>query len=335
MTFAANTGKLIIDHSALFTAQVIGFTGTGVLSTSDVIDIKDVANASATDSFNGTASSGTLTVSDATHDTANILLTGNYTNSTFTLSPDPGVGTNVIDPPMTQTATTAGSSFDSSSVRGTSALSMPPESGVSTSGKTTSSAATLVQSFDAAVANGSPLVASINSLPQPAPAAAGSLATSSASDNVAFASIGRSIETKRTFDPASNVAVGAMVSGAEASTSTRAAVAREIVSADDVIRAIKTGDIAIKRTDGNANRSGLPSRAWLFDDAEGTFVPPAPEPLTIVIDRGHAKTSSGEVAENLELAATAAIVSAKPSWLSIMRQFGRKAARVVSWEANE
>jgi hypothetical protein len=112
-------------------------------------------------------------------------------------------------------------------------------------------------------------------------------------------------------------------------------VAREIVSPHDVIRAIDDGEIAIKRADANTNRAGLGNRVWLFDDAEGTFVPPAPEPLTIVIDREHSKTPSTEVAESLELAATAAMVSARPIWLSAVRQFGRKAARVVSWEANE
>ena len=331
VTFAANTGKLVIDHSQMFTAQVIGFTGTGFSSTSDVIDIKNVANASATQSFSGNASSGTLTVSDAAHDTANILLTGNYMNSTFTLSPDAGVGTNVIDPPMTQTAATGGSSFDGSSAKGMSAVSMPPEYGVLASGETKPSAATFVQSFDAAAANGSSLIASINPLtPQPlAQAAAGSHATSSASNNVGLASAGRSIETRRSFDPASNVAVVARVSGAEAGPSTRAAVAREIVSAEDVIRAIKSGDIAIKRVDAATEANNAGGRVWLFDDVEGTFVAPEPEPLTIVVERHENPASRERPAETLGLLATAAMISTEPSWLGTLRQYGRKVAQVV------
>jgi hypothetical protein len=40
-----------------------------------------------------------LTISDAQNHTANIALTGNYTNSTFTLSSDGHGGTLAIDPP--------------------------------------------------------------------------------------------------------------------------------------------------------------------------------------------------------------------------------------------
>ena len=118
------------------------------------------------------------------------------------------------------------------------------------------------------------------------------------------------------------------------------AVAREIVSPDDVIRAIKSGEIAIKHTDGAADRNSLAGRVWLFDEAQGSFVPPSAEQLTIVIDRDHghspppvpsAEALGAEAlgAEALGLIATAAMVTAEPTWLGTLRQFGRKAARVV------
>ena len=51
-------------------------------------------------SYSGTTSSGTLTVSDAQHDTASIKLVGNYLNSTFSLFSDGKGGTLVVDPPV-------------------------------------------------------------------------------------------------------------------------------------------------------------------------------------------------------------------------------------------
>ncbi len=109
------------------------------------------------------------------------------------------------------------------------------------------------------------------------------------------------------------------------------AVAREIVSPDDVIRAIKSGEIAIKQTDGAAaDRNSLADRVWLFDEAQGSFVPPSAEQLTIVIDRdeGHAPLPV-QSAEELGLVATAAMVTSEPTWLGTLRQFGRKAVQVV------
>jgi phospholipase C len=51
--------------------------------------------------YSGTASGGTLTVTDGSH-TANIALLGNYTASTFVTSSDGHGGTNVVDPPPGQ-----------------------------------------------------------------------------------------------------------------------------------------------------------------------------------------------------------------------------------------
>ncbi len=116
--------------------------------------------------------------------------------------------------------------------------------------------------------------------------------------------------------------------GAQAASST--GVAREIVSPQDVIRAIKTSEISIKRADGDARGAELKSRVWLFDELEDAFVPPAPEAFTITVEHDRAKPATSDAAEYaMGLAASAMIVSAEPSWRGALRQFGRKAAQIV------
>ena len=103
VTFSGPTGTLIVDHSSSFSAQVLHLTGNGSLSGSDQIDLKDIAfGAGTTAGYVGTASGGTLTVSDAQNHTAKISLAGDYTHSTFSLSSDGQGGTVVIDPPGKQ-----------------------------------------------------------------------------------------------------------------------------------------------------------------------------------------------------------------------------------------
>jgi hypothetical protein len=105
VTFDGSTGTLILDHSSEFTGQIIGFTGNGTLAGSDQIDLRDIEFGSGTtDSYNGTTSGGTLTVSDTEGDTAKISLVGDYEGSTFSLSGDGNGGTLVIDPPIAQNA---------------------------------------------------------------------------------------------------------------------------------------------------------------------------------------------------------------------------------------
>ncbi|MGA7804125.1 MAG: hypothetical protein WCB02_05810, partial [Bradyrhizobium sp.] len=102
ITFKGATGTLVLDHSTEFTGQLLNLTGDGNPSSSDQIDLRDIAFAAGTTtvSYSGNASGGTLTITDAEHDTANISLVGNYTNSTWTLSSDGHGGTIVIDPPL-------------------------------------------------------------------------------------------------------------------------------------------------------------------------------------------------------------------------------------------
>src|ERR1700748_3415350 len=102
ITFGGSTGTLVLDHSTLFTGELINLTGDGDPSSSDQIDLRDIAFVpGTTESYAGNSSEGVLTVTDAQSHTANIPLVGNYTNSSFTLSSDGHGGTTVIDPPAT------------------------------------------------------------------------------------------------------------------------------------------------------------------------------------------------------------------------------------------
>jgi hypothetical protein len=91
---------LILDHAGTFTGQVLGLSGNGNPLQSDVIDLRDIAfGPGTTASYVGTVMGGVLTVTDAQKDTANILLIGDYLNSTFSVSSDGVGGTSVVDPP--------------------------------------------------------------------------------------------------------------------------------------------------------------------------------------------------------------------------------------------
>jgi hypothetical protein len=96
VTFAANSGTLLLDNSTTFSGTVAGMTAQ------DTLDLRDInfATVVTPPSFIGTATSGTLTVTDGTH-TARILLLGNYMASTFTASNDRFGGTSIVDPPAT------------------------------------------------------------------------------------------------------------------------------------------------------------------------------------------------------------------------------------------
>src|SRR5262249_45179583 len=102
VTFNGVGGTLRLDQPSTFTGHVAG------LDADDFIDVIGFDPHTATASYSGTNSSGTLTVSDATHTVANgtaatIALQGNYLNSTFTTSSDGHGGVLVVDPPATPT----------------------------------------------------------------------------------------------------------------------------------------------------------------------------------------------------------------------------------------
>jgi hypothetical protein len=96
VTFAAgSTGVLGLAHSQTYGGTIAGFSKTGA----NALDLGDIAYVKGTTiaTFSGTATSGTLTVTDGTH-TAKIKLTGDYRTSVFTTSSDGHGGTLVVDP---------------------------------------------------------------------------------------------------------------------------------------------------------------------------------------------------------------------------------------------
>jgi len=96
LTFAASTGTLKIDQSSSFSGTVAGMSGQ------DTIDFADINFGKVQQpTYSGTATSGTLSVTDGTH-SANIALLGNYLASTFVASSDGHGGTAVVDPPAAQ-----------------------------------------------------------------------------------------------------------------------------------------------------------------------------------------------------------------------------------------
>ncbi|WP_426614776.1 beta strand repeat-containing protein [Bradyrhizobium sp. McL0616] len=93
--FAGATGTLVIDQSTKFSGTL-----SGQLTTTDFIDLRDItAGASATVSYTGNNSPGTLSVSDGTN-TATIALSGNYSLGNFIVSSDGKGGTMLVDPPF-------------------------------------------------------------------------------------------------------------------------------------------------------------------------------------------------------------------------------------------
>jgi hypothetical protein len=94
VAFTGKTGTLELAQSRNYGGSISGFSKTGGTS----LDLLDIAFKSAGEAtFSGTATSGTLTVTDGTH-TARITLIGDYLGSTFTASSDGHGGTTVVDP---------------------------------------------------------------------------------------------------------------------------------------------------------------------------------------------------------------------------------------------
>src|SRR5262249_20208815 len=80
VSFTASTGILELLNSSGFVGTVAGMTGQ------DTIDFADIDPTKVQrPTYSGTASGGTLTVTDRSH-TANIALLGNYIASTFVTS---------------------------------------------------------------------------------------------------------------------------------------------------------------------------------------------------------------------------------------------------------
>ncbi len=130
VTFNGSTGTLVLDHSSAFSGQIFNFTGNGILSSSDQIDLKDIAFASGTTAnYAGSPSGGILTISDAQNHTANISLAGDYVGSTFSLSSDGNGGTLVIDPPAKQDLASGTLSFNDTDSTDKHTVSVLPQNG--------------------------------------------------------------------------------------------------------------------------------------------------------------------------------------------------------------
>jgi hypothetical protein len=98
VSFTASTGTLELLNSSNFAGTVVGMMGQ------DTIDFADIDPTKVNHPiYSGTASSGTLTVTDGSH-TANVALLGNYMASTFVASSDGHGGTSVVDPSATGTS---------------------------------------------------------------------------------------------------------------------------------------------------------------------------------------------------------------------------------------
>jgi len=127
-TFAGSTGTLQLDASSGFSGTIIGFTGQ------DLLDLRDINFSTLhTPTYSGTSSGGALTVTDGVH-TAQIDLTGNYLASSFVPSNDGQGGTDIVDPPATDTSfsTSVSSSVTGSDVSGTIAFAAVDHSNILT-----------------------------------------------------------------------------------------------------------------------------------------------------------------------------------------------------------
>ena len=108
VTFAGDTGTLVIDQAAAFNAEVVGLSGT------DTLDFADLKFTSSTQAlFVGTENGGTLTITSGSQ-SVDIDLVGNYLSSEWTVSDDGSGGTAVVDPTVStnwQTLKVGGGGF--------------------------------------------------------------------------------------------------------------------------------------------------------------------------------------------------------------------------------
>jgi hypothetical protein len=106
------------------------------------------------------------------------------------------------------------------------------------------------------------------------------------------------------------------------------AIAREIVSPDDLIRAIRKGDIAFK-IEAPATKPAVGS-PWLFDEVHGTFEAPRAEQLTIVIDSDD-DDAFAQTDHSATMPVFAGEVVADRSWLDAIRLAWTRPVRNWWW----
>jgi serralysin len=101
VTFESSTGTLKLDSPSTFSGQIIGFTGDGILSGSDQVDLLNMSFSSSIQIDSSyDPSTGVLTVSNG--DTVDVLnFMGSYSQANFKFATDTNGGTIVYDPPAT------------------------------------------------------------------------------------------------------------------------------------------------------------------------------------------------------------------------------------------
>ncbi|WP_426424310.1 Ig-like domain-containing protein [Bradyrhizobium genosp. A] len=102
-----STASLVVDHASSLQAFISGFTGTGVLSSSDQIDLKDINYSTLSESYD--AVNNVLNISDGTNSAA-IHFIGTYQELNFRFMSDGQNGTIVYDPPVPGSTTSASTS---------------------------------------------------------------------------------------------------------------------------------------------------------------------------------------------------------------------------------
>jgi hypothetical protein len=314
VTFAGSTGTLKLDNS-------LGFSGpiAGQLAVGDVIDLTDItAGAGATIGYTGNNSPGTLTVGDGTH-TASIKLLGNYSLANFIASSDGHNGTSVIDPPISGSVAPVATPADSQ----VAVTSVAARTEYATVASVT--AATIAPPIEN-IAFGSGM-----SVPVALPVSPTSL--EDASSIVRSLSVS-SVTPPTIFAPSSSGLVAPKVETRDDAVLPvpelpQSAIAREIVSPDDVILAIRRGDIAFK-IDMPADTSSERS-PWLFDEELGTFQAPTSEPLTIFVE-GEGDDGILRTPDGLAAAFTGeAVVLPDQSWFGAIRMALMQPSRIWWW----
>jgi hypothetical protein len=110
----------------------------------------------------------------------------------------------------------------------------------------------------------------------------------------------------------------------------RTAIAREIVSPDDVILAIREGDISLKSD--SLQSSSSERSPWLFDEDRGTFEAPTPESLTIFVDGddGDNLAQTGNLSPAQAFPGEAVVVPDE-SWFGAFRKIWTQPVRSMWW----
>ena len=100
VTFESGGGTLKLDNATSFIGEIKGITGSGEIL--DLAGYDASTTASTAGAYNATTNTTILTVTDPGHTTLEYTLAGNFSASTWTVTPDStGTGVDIVDPPAT------------------------------------------------------------------------------------------------------------------------------------------------------------------------------------------------------------------------------------------